>query len=84
VRSKSASSAARRRSNASSKRDWRALRRKQLARSSRGKYVETKPEELEAVEIVSTHTIDIYTFVPEEEVGVPTIRAHAYGQPGCS
>jgi Ku protein len=34
-----------------------------------GKYVEIEPEELEAVEIESTHTIDIDTFVPEEEIG---------------
>lgn len=35
---------------------------------SKGKYVEIEPEELEAVEIESTHTIDIDTFVPEEEI----------------
>src|SRR5438128_12241171 len=35
---------------------------------SKGKYVEIKPEELEAVEVESTHTIDIDTFVPEEEI----------------
>lgn len=34
----------------------------------KGKYVEIEPEELEAVEIPSTHTIDIDTFVPEEEI----------------
>ena len=33
-----------------------------------GKYVEIEPEELEAVEIESTHTIDIDKFVPEEEI----------------
>jgi len=35
---------------------------------SKGKYVEIEPEELDAVEIESTHTIDIGTFVPEEEI----------------
>ena len=35
---------------------------------SKGKYVEIDPEELEAVEIESTHTIDIDTFVPAEEI----------------
>ena len=33
-----------------------------------GNYVEIDPEELEAVEIESTHTIDIDKFVPEEEI----------------
>jgi DNA end-binding protein Ku len=36
--------------------------------ASKGKYVEIEPEELEAVEIESTHTIDIDTFVPEKEI----------------
>ncbi len=35
---------------------------------SKGKYVGIEPEELEAVEIESTHTIDIDTFVPEDEI----------------
>ena len=35
---------------------------------SKGKYVEIEPEELEAVEVESTHTIDIDTFVPGEEI----------------
>ena len=35
---------------------------------SKGRYVEIEPEELEAVAIESTHTIDIDTFVPEEEI----------------
>jgi Ku protein len=35
---------------------------------AKGKYVEIEPQELEAVEIESTHTIDIETFVPEEEI----------------
>jgi DNA end-binding protein Ku len=35
---------------------------------SNGKYVEIEPEELEAVEIESTHTIDIDKFVPEEDI----------------
>ena len=33
-----------------------------------GKYVEIEAEELEAVEVVSTHTIDIDKFVPEEDI----------------
>lgn len=33
-----------------------------------GRYVEIKPEELEAIGIESTHTIDIDSFVPEEEI----------------
>jgi DNA end-binding protein Ku len=33
-----------------------------------GKYVEIEPEELEAVEIESTHIIEIDTFVPEAEI----------------
>ena len=33
-----------------------------------GKYVEIEPEELEAVEIESSHTIDIDKFVPDEEI----------------
>ncbi len=33
-----------------------------------GKYVEIDPQELEAVEIESTHTIDIDKFVPEAEI----------------
>jgi DNA end-binding protein Ku len=35
---------------------------------AKGKYVEIEPEELQAVEIESTHTIDIDSFVPEEEI----------------
>ena len=33
-----------------------------------GKYVAIEPEELEAVEVESTHTIDIDKFVPEEDI----------------
>jgi DNA end-binding protein Ku len=33
-----------------------------------GKYVAIEPEELEAVEVASTHTIDIDKFVPEEDI----------------
>src|SRR5436190_1021564 len=49
----------------------RAVDKEQKGRGyevSNGKYVEIEPEELEAVEIESTHTIDIDTFVPEEEI----------------
>ena len=35
---------------------------------SKGKYVEIESEELEAVEVESTHTIDIEKFVPEDEI----------------
>jgi DNA end-binding protein Ku len=35
---------------------------------SKGKYVEIEPEELEAVQIASNHTIDIDSFVPREEI----------------
>jgi len=35
---------------------------------SNGRYVAIEPEELEAVEIESTRTIDIDTFVPEEDI----------------
>lgn len=35
---------------------------------SKGKYVEIAPEDLEAVDVESTHTIDIDKFVPEEEI----------------
>src|SRR6201996_6252591 len=34
----------------------------------KGKYVEIEPEELEAVQIESNHTIDIDSFVPKEEI----------------
>jgi DNA end-binding protein Ku len=35
---------------------------------SKGKYVEVEPEELEAVQIDSNHTIDIDSFVPRDEI----------------
>jgi DNA end-binding protein Ku len=35
---------------------------------SKGKYVEVEPEELDAVEVEATHTIDIDTLVPAEEI----------------
>ena len=35
---------------------------------SSGKYVEIEPEELEAIEVEGTHTIDIDKFVPENEI----------------
>ena len=34
----------------------------------KGKYVEIEPDELAAVEVESTHTIDIDKFVPEDEI----------------
>lgn len=34
----------------------------------KGKYVEIEPEELDAVQIESNHTIDIESFVPREEI----------------
>src|SRR3954454_3815294 len=35
---------------------------------SKGKYVEVEPEELEAVQIESNHTIEIDSFVPRDEI----------------
>jgi DNA end-binding protein Ku len=35
---------------------------------SKGKYVEIEPSELEAVQIESTHTIEIDSFVPKDEI----------------
>src|SRR5437870_2763354 len=35
---------------------------------SKGEYVEVEPEELEAVELESTHVIDIVEFVPRNEI----------------
>jgi len=35
---------------------------------SKGKYVEIEPDELDAVEVEATHTIDIDTMVPAEEI----------------
>ena len=35
---------------------------------SKGRYVEVEEEELEAVQLESTHTIDIDEFVPQEEI----------------
>jgi DNA end-binding protein Ku len=35
---------------------------------AKGKYVEITPEELDAVEVESTHTIDIDVFVPQDEI----------------
>jgi DNA end-binding protein Ku len=37
---------------------------------SKGKYAEIEPEELETVKLESTHTIDIDSFVPREEIDV--------------
>lgn len=35
---------------------------------SKGKYVEIEPEDLKAIQIEATHTIDIDKFVPEDEI----------------
>jgi DNA end-binding protein Ku len=35
---------------------------------SKGRYVEIEPEELEAIALESTHTVDIEAFVPAEEI----------------
>jgi Ku protein len=43
----------------------------------KGKYVEIEPEELEAVQIESSHTIDIESFVPSEEID-QRYRNHPY------
>jgi DNA end-binding protein Ku len=36
---------------------------------SKGKYVEIQPEEVKAIQVESTHTLDIDKFVPIEEIG---------------
>ena len=35
---------------------------------SKGKYVEIEPEEIKAIQVESTHTIDIAKFVPADEI----------------
>ena len=40
---------------------------------SKGRYVEIEEDELKAVEIESTHTIDIDTFVPASEIDATAI-----------
>jgi DNA end-binding protein Ku len=35
---------------------------------SKGKYVEIEPEEIKAIQVESTHTLDIDTFVPVDEI----------------
>jgi Ku protein len=49
---------------------------------SKGKYVEIAPEELDAVEAESTRTIDIETFVPEEEIDKRYYERPYYIVPG--
>jgi DNA end-binding protein Ku len=49
---------------------------------SKGKYVEIEPEELEAIQIESTHTIDIDTFVPKEEIDQRYLERPYYITPG--
>ena len=36
---------------------------------SKGKYVEIEPDEIKAIQVESTHTIDIAKFVPADEIG---------------
>lgn len=50
---------------------WRVVESDQKGRGyelSKGRYVEIDEDELKAVEIESTHTIDMETFVPKEEI----------------
>src|SRR5256884_6262874 len=44
---------------------------------SKGRYVEVEQDELKAVRIESTHTIDIDSFVPREETDKPYLH-HPY------
>src|SRR5262245_53251992 len=49
---------------------------------SKGKYVEIEPEELEAIQIEATHTIDIDTFVPKDEIDERYFDKPYYITPG--
>jgi DNA end-binding protein Ku len=48
---------------------------------SKGEYIEIETEELEAIRIESTHTIDIDSFVPEEEIDKRYINRPYYIAP---
>jgi Ku protein len=49
---------------------------------SKGKYVEIEPEELAAVQLESTHTIDIDRFVPRDEIDQRYLDRPYYIAPG--
>jgi Ku protein len=49
---------------------------------SKGKYVEIEEDELEAIQIESTHTIDIDTFVPKDEIDQRYLDKPYYIVPG--
>jgi Ku protein len=49
---------------------------------SKGKYVEIEPEELQAIELESTRTIDIDSFVPKEEIDQRYLERPYYIAPG--
>jgi DNA end-binding protein Ku len=49
---------------------------------SKGKYVEIEPEELEAIQIESTRTIEIDSFVPKDEVDQRYLEKPYYIAPG--
>jgi len=49
---------------------------------SKGKYVEIEPEELEAIQIEATHTIDIDSFVPKDEIDQRYLEKPYYITPG--
>jgi DNA end-binding protein Ku len=49
---------------------------------SKGKYVEIEPSELEAVQIESTHTIEIDSFVPKDEIDQRYLDRPYYVAPG--
>ena len=47
----------------------------------KGKYLELKPEELEAISIESTRTIEIDSFVPKKEIDELYINSHTSLRP---
>ena len=49
---------------------------------SKGKYVEIDEEELEAIQVESTHTIDIDSFVPKHEIDQRYLEKPYYITPG--
>jgi DNA end-binding protein Ku len=49
---------------------------------SKGKYVEIEEDELEAIQIESTHTIDIDAFVPKDEIDQRYLEKPYYIVPG--
>ena len=60
----------------------RATRRGRGYELSKGKYVETEEDELKAVEIESTHTIDIDSFVTRSEIDKRYLDKPYYIAPG--